>query len=88
MEVNKRMMIDACRVDGVCGGLSAWPNHHNRCCIGSSLGQVSASWVRSRTKKKRRTPTMGGIMMLIAVLVASGVFGHEGVEFLLPTLLG
>ncbi len=51
------------------------------------FGQVERELGPQSHKKKQGTPTMGGIMMLIAVLVASGVFGHEGVEFLLPTLL-
>lgn len=38
-------------------------------------------------KKKQSTPTMGGIMMLLAVTIAALLFGLEGMEFALPAVL-
>ena len=51
------------------------------------FGQIERELGPPSHKKKQGTPTMGGIMMLIAIIAASLIFGRESVEFLLPTLL-
>ena len=51
------------------------------------FGQIERELGPQSHKKKQGTPTMGGIMMLIAIIAASLIFGLESVEFLLPTLL-
>lgn len=51
------------------------------------FGQIERELGPPSHKKKQGTPTMGGIMMLVAVVTVSLVFGLESVEFLMPTLL-
>ena len=51
------------------------------------FGQVERELGPQSHKKKQGTPTMGGIMMLVGIVIASLVFGRESLEFLIPTLL-
>ncbi len=51
------------------------------------FGQIERELGPQSHKKKQGTPTMGGIMTILAVVAASLLFGVEGMEFLLPTLL-
>ncbi len=51
------------------------------------FGQIERELGPESHKKKQGTPTMGGIMTLLAILVASLLFGLDGMEFVLPTLL-
>ncbi len=51
------------------------------------FGQVEREEGPASHQKKTGTPTMGGLMVLVAILVASLIFGIESVELLLPTLL-
>ncbi|MEG2217126.1 MAG: phospho-N-acetylmuramoyl-pentapeptide-transferase [Clostridia bacterium] len=51
------------------------------------LGQVERELGPQSHKKKEGTPTMGGIMMLIGIVVASLIFGLESAEFVMPALL-
>ncbi len=51
------------------------------------FGQIERELGPQSHKKKQGTPTMGGIMMILGITVASLLFGLEGMEFLLPTLL-
>ncbi len=51
------------------------------------FGQVERELGPQSHKKKQGTPTMGGIMMLLALLASCLIFGLEGAEFLIPTLL-
>ncbi len=51
------------------------------------FGQIERELGPQSHKKKQGTPTMGGIMMLIAIVAASLIFGIESAEFILPTLL-
>ena len=51
------------------------------------FGQVERDLGPQSHKKKQGTPTMGGIMMLIAIVVASLIFGVESAEFVMPALL-
>ena len=51
------------------------------------FGQIERELGPESHKKKQGTPTMGGIMTLFAIAVASLVFGLEGMEFVLPAVL-
>ena len=51
------------------------------------FGQIERELGPESHKKKQGTPTMGGIMTLLAIAVASLVFGLEGMEFVLPAVL-
>ena len=51
------------------------------------FGQVEREEGPQSHKSKQGTPTMGGLMILLGLIAASLIFGLEGVEFLLPTLL-
>lgn len=51
------------------------------------FGQVEREEGPQSHKQKQGTPTMGGLMILLGLLVGTLVFGLSGVEFLLPTLL-
>lgn len=51
------------------------------------FGQIERELGPESHKKKQGTPTMGGIMTLLAILVASLLFGLDGMEFVMPTLL-
>lgn len=51
------------------------------------FGQVERELGPQSHKKKQGTPTMGGLMILLAVVAASLLFGRECMDFLLPTLL-
>ena len=51
------------------------------------FGQVERELGPQSHKKTQGTPTMGGIMMLIGILVSALSYGLEGAELLLPTLL-
>lgn len=51
------------------------------------FGQIERELGPESHKKKQGTPTMGGIMMLLAVTVTVLVFGLDGMEFVLPALL-
>lgn len=51
------------------------------------FGQIERELGPESHKKKQGTPTMGGIMMLLAVTVAALLFGLEGMEFVLPAVL-
>ena len=51
------------------------------------FGQVERELGPQSHKKKQGTPTMGGIMMLIAIVVACLIFGLESAEFVIPALL-
>ena len=51
------------------------------------FGQVERELGPQSHKKKQGTPTMGGIMILLAMLVSSLALGLEGAEFLIPALL-
>jgi len=51
------------------------------------FGQVEREEGPQSHKSKQGTPTMGGLMILLGLITASLIFGLEGVEFLLPTLL-
>ena len=51
------------------------------------FGQIERELGPESHKKKQGTPTMGGIMTLFAVTVASLVFGLDGMDFVLPALL-
>ena len=51
------------------------------------FGQVERELGPQSHKKKQGTPTMGGIMILLAVTVACLLFGRDSMEFVLPALL-
>ena len=51
------------------------------------FGQVEREEGPDSHKSKQGTPTMGGIMTLLGILVASLVFGLESASFVLPALL-
>lgn len=51
------------------------------------FGQIERELGPQSHKKKQGTPTMGGIMTMIGIVAASLIFGLDGAEFLLPTLL-
>ena len=51
------------------------------------FGQVEREEGPDSHKAKQGTPTMGGIMTLLGVLVASLIFGLESASFVLPALL-
>ncbi len=51
------------------------------------FGQIERELGPASHKQKQGTPTMGGIMILAGVVIASLCFGREGAEYLLPTLL-
>lgn len=51
------------------------------------FGQIERELGPASHKKKQGTPTMGGIMLLLAITISSLVFGLEGMEFVLPALL-
>ncbi len=51
------------------------------------FGQIERELGPESHKKKQGTPTMGGIMTLLAVTIASLIFGLEGMEFVMPALL-
>lgn len=51
------------------------------------FGQVERELGPQSHKKKQGTPTMGGVMMLVAIVVACLIFGLEGAEFVIPALL-
>ena len=51
------------------------------------FGQIIREEGPEAHKKKQGTPTMGGLMFLAAILVASLVFALDGMDFVLPTLL-
>ena len=51
------------------------------------FGQIERELGPESHKKKQGTPTMGGIMTLLAVTVASLVFGLDGMDFVIPALL-
>jgi len=51
------------------------------------FGQIERELGPESHKKKQGTPTMGGIMTLLAITVASLIFGVDGMEFVMPALL-
>ena len=51
------------------------------------FGQVEREEGPASHKQKQGTPTMGGIAFLIAILIATLLFGMSGMEFTLPALL-
>ncbi len=51
------------------------------------FGQVERELGPQSHKKKQGTPTMGGIMMLVAIVISCLIFGLEGAEFMIPALL-
>ena len=51
------------------------------------FGQIERELGPESHKAKQGTPTMGGLMILFAMLTTSLLFGLEGLEFLLPSLL-
>jgi phospho-N-acetylmuramoyl-pentapeptide-transferase len=51
------------------------------------FGQIERELGPQSHKKKQGTPTMGGILIMVGIVAASLIFGLEGAEFLLPTLL-
>lgn len=51
------------------------------------FGQIERELGPQSHKKKQGTPTMGGLMTLVGILVAALVFGMSGADFLIPTLL-
>jgi phospho-N-acetylmuramoyl-pentapeptide-transferase len=51
------------------------------------FGQIERELGPEAHKKKQGTPTMGGIMTLLAILIASLLYGLEGMEFVMPALL-
>ena len=51
------------------------------------FGQVEREEGPDSHKSKQGTPTMGGIMTLLGILVATLAFGLESAEFVLPALL-
>ena len=51
------------------------------------FGQFERELGPESHKKKQGTPTMGGIMMLLAITVAALLFGLEGMEFAVPAVL-
>ena len=51
------------------------------------FGQVEREEGPDSHKNKQGTPTMGGIMTLLGVLVATLIFGLESAELVLPALL-
>lgn len=51
------------------------------------FGQVERELGPQSHKAKQGTPTMGGVMIIAGILIASLIFGLESVEFLLPALL-
>lgn len=51
------------------------------------FGQIERELGPQSHKKKQGTPTMGGIMILIAIVAASLIFGLESAEFIMPSLL-
>lgn len=51
------------------------------------FGQVEREEGPASHKQKQGTPTMGGIAFLIAILIATLLFGMFGMEFTLPALL-
>lgn len=51
------------------------------------FGQIERELGPESHKKKQGTPTMGGIMILAGIVVASLVFGHNSPAFLFPSLI-
>lgn len=51
------------------------------------FGQVEREEGPQSHKLKQGTPTMGGLVILLGLLIGALCFGIEGVEFLLPALL-
>jgi len=51
------------------------------------FGQIEREEGPDSHKKKQGTPTMGGLMFIAAILIASLIFALEGMDFVLPTLL-
>ena len=51
------------------------------------FGQVEREEGPASHKKKQGTPTMGGVIFLIAILITTLLFGLDGAAFTLPALL-
>ncbi len=51
------------------------------------FGQVEREEGPQSHKSKQGTPTMGGIMILLGIIIATLIFGMESMEFVLPALL-
>jgi len=51
------------------------------------FGQVEREEGLASHKVKQGTPTMGGIMMLVSLVITTSIFGLESAEFTLPAML-